>query len=98
MPVELAGKKTSTPSDGPPIPTKKMNKKQKNSNIPSTDWKKMDENLFCHHKQCIFDQKVTKIAKIRIFPDTILPINDLKPLSPVSDQVTWNSDARFWRK
>ena len=58
----------------------------------------MKENLICHHKQCIFEQKGAKIVQKRIFPDTILPINDLKPLSPVSDQVIWNFNALFWRK
>ena len=58
----------------------------------------MAENLFCHRTQFIFDQKRAKMAKTRIFPDTTLPLNDLKPLFQVSDQVKLNSDERFQRK
>ena len=45
--------------------------------------------------QCIFDQKMAKTAKIRTFPVTKLLVNYTKQLSPVSDQVLDNSDARF---
>ena len=55
--------------------------------VSSTDWKKMDENLFCHHMQYIFCLKRAKDAKTRILPNTKLPLNDLEPLSTVSDQV-----------
>ena len=59
---------------------------------------KWSKTSICHHKQCIFDQNLTKTAKTKIFPDTTLPLNDWKQLSQVSDQVTWNSDKRFSRK
>ena len=48
--------------------------------------------------QCIFDPKMAKMAKTRIFPDTTLSFNDSKQLSPVSDQVLDKSDARIQRK
>ena len=59
---------------------------------------KWSKTSICHHKQCIFDQKWAKMAKTRIFPDTTLPLFDWKQLSQVFEQVTWNSDLRFWRK
>ena len=52
----------------------------------------------CHHKQCIFDPKMAKMAKTRIFLDTTLPKNDSKQLSQVSDQVLDKSDVRIRRK
>ena len=56
---------------------------------------KQPKTIQCHHKQCIFG---TKMAKTRIFPDTTLPLDDTKQLSPVSDQVLDKSDVRFRRK
>ena len=52
----------------------------------------------CHHMQCIFDPKMAKTAKARIFPDTTLPLDDSKQLSQVSDQVLDKSDVRIRRK
>ena len=48
--------------------------------------------------QCIFDPKMAKTAKTRIFPDTTQQFSDSKQLSPDSDQVLDKSDARFRRK
>ena len=48
---------------------------------------KQPKTILCHHKQCIFDPKMTKTAKTRIFPDTTLPFDNSKQLFPVSDQV-----------
>ena len=48
--------------------------------------------------QCIFDTKMAKTAKTRIFPDTTLTFDDSKQLSPVSDQVLDKSDVQFRRK
>ena len=45
--------------------------------------------------QCIFDQKMAKTAKTRIFPDTTLPFDDSKQLTPVSDQALDKSDMWF---
>ena len=47
--------------------------------------------------QCIFDPKMAKTAKTRIFLDTTLPLNDSKQLSQVSDQVLDKSDERIQR-
>ena len=54
----------------------------------------------CHHRQCIFDPKMAKKAKTRIFPDTTLLFDDSdsKEFSPVSDQALDKSDVRFRRK
>ena len=41
---------------------------------------------------------MAKTAKTRVFPDTTLPFNDSKQLSPVSDQALDISDVRFRRK
>ena len=59
---------------------------------------KQPKTIQCHHKQCIFDPKMAKTAKTRIFPDTTLPLDDKKQLSPVSDQVLDKSDVRIRRK
>ena len=45
--------------------------------------------------QCIFDQKMAKMAKVRNVPDTTLPLNDTKQLSTVSDKILGNSDVQF---
>ena len=45
-----------------------------------------------------FWPKMAKTAKTRIFPDTTLPLDDTKQLSPVSDQVLDKSDVRIRRK
>ena len=45
-----------------------------------------------------FNPKMAKMAKTRIFPDTTLPFDDSKQLSPVSDQVLDKSDERFRKK
>ena len=45
-----------------------------------------------------FWPKKAKTAKTRIFPDTKLPLDDTKQLSPVSDQVVGNFDVSFWKK
>ena len=42
-----------------------------------------------------FDRKMAKMAKISNFPDTTLPFDDSKQLSPVSDQVLDKSDVWF---
>ena len=47
--------------------------------------------------QCIFDPKMAKTTKTRIFLDTTLPFDDSKRLSQVSDQVLDKSDARISR-
>ena len=52
----------------------------------------------CHHMQWIFDPKMTKTAKTRIFPVTAMPLDDSKQLSTVSDQVLDKSDVWFRRK
>ena len=41
---------------------------------------------------------MAKMAKTRIFPDTTLPFDDSKELSPVSDQVLDKSDVQIRRK
>ena len=41
---------------------------------------------------------MAKTAKTRIFPDTTMPFDDSKQLSPVSDQVLNKSDERFRKK
>ena len=43
-------------------------------------------------------QKMAKTAKTRIFPDTTLPFDDSRQLSPVGDKVLDKSDVRFRRK
>ena len=43
--------------------------------------------------QCIFDPKMAKTAKTRIFPDTTLPFSDSKQLSQDSEQFLDKSDA-----
>ena len=52
--------------------------------------------------QCIFDPKMAKTAKTRIFPDTTLPFSDSKQLSPDSDQVLENvkkaKNGQKWQK
>ena len=48
--------------------------------------------------QCIFDPKKAKMAKTSIFPDTTLPFDDSKQLSPVSDEDLDKSDERLRRK
>ena len=45
--------------------------------------------------QCIFDPKMAKTAKARIFSDTALPFDDPKQLYPDSDKVLDKSDVRF---
>ena len=45
-----------------------------------------------------FYLKMAKTAKTRIFPDTTLPFDDPKHLSPDFDQVLDKSDERFQRK
>ena len=45
-----------------------------------------------------FYAKMAKTAKTRNFPDTTLPFDDSKQLSPVSDQVLDKSDLQFRRK
>ena len=59
---------------------------------------KQPKTIKCHHKQCIFGPKMAKTAKTRIFPDTKLPLDDTKQLSPVSDQVLDKFDVQFRRK
>ena len=53
---------------------------------------KQPKTILCHHKQCIFDPKMTKMGKTRISPDTALPFNGSKHFSRVSDQVLDKSD------
>ena len=60
--------------------------------------KKGQKSSLCHHKQCIFDQKLAKTAKIRIFLDTTLSLNDSKQLYPDSGKVLDKSEVRFRRK
>ena len=45
-----------------------------------------------------FWPETTNTAKTRSFPDTTLPFDDPKQLSPDSDQVLDKSDVRFQRK
>ena len=45
--------------------------------------------------QCIFDPKMAKTGKTRIFPDTTLLFDDSKQFSPVFDQVLDKSDVQF---
>ena len=59
---------------------------------------KQPKTILCHHKQCIFDPKMAKTAKTRIFQDTTLPLNDSKQLYQVSDQVLYKSNVRFRRE
>ena len=53
-------------------------------------WKKMKKTAQNHING--------KNGKKRNFPDTTLPFDDSKQLSPVSDQVSDKSDVRFRRK
>ena len=52
----------------------------------------------CHHIQCMFDPKMAKTVKTRIFPDTTLALDDSKQLSPVYEQVLDKSEVWIRRK
>ena len=63
-------------------------------------WKKWSKTAKNHimPPQCIFEPKMDKTTKTRVFSDTTLAFDDWNLLSPVSDQVLEKSDVRIRRK